>query len=164
MILRIQPDVNNVQKWCSDNRLLIVSSRHKLNRVDYSKKISLGDQSLNFTDKYKYLGAALDCEMNLTNLMSDVKKSVSSRLFNFRKLRQYITEKSALAIYKQTILSVLHYAVFLIIACNKSDCHDLQIIQNDALRTSYNVKRHDKLSISKMHKKSNLLSLELFNF
>ena len=56
--------------------------------------------------------------------------------------------------------AVFDYAGFLIIACNKSDRHDLQIIQNDALRTCYNVKRRDKLSISKMHKKSNLLSLE----
>ena len=118
--------------------------------------------SLGFTNKYKYLGVTLDSEMNLTSLLmlSDVKKSVSHRLFNFRKLRYYITEKSALAIYKQTILPVFDYAGFLIIACNKSDRHDLQIIQNDALRTCYNVKSHDKLSKSKMHKKSNLLSLE----
>ena len=47
--------------------------------------------------------------MNLTNLMSDVKKSVSSRLFNFRKLRYYISEKSAIVIYKQTILPVFDY-------------------------------------------------------
>ena len=50
--------------------------------------------------------------MNLTALLSDVRKSVSNRLFNFRKLRHYITERSALAIYKQTILPVFDYAVF----------------------------------------------------
>ena len=33
-------------------------------------------------------------------------------------------------------------------------------MQNDALRTCLNVKRRDKLSISKMHKKAKLLSLE----
>ena len=66
----------------------------------------MGNQSLQFTDKYKYLGVMLDCEMNLTNLLSDVKKTVSSRLFNLRKLRYYITENSALAIFKQTVLPV----------------------------------------------------------
>ena len=46
------------------------------------------------------------------------------------------------------------------ISCNKSDRHDLQIIQNDALRTCYNVKQRDKLSISSMYRRANLLSLE----
>ena len=33
-------------------------------------------------------------------------------------------------------------------------------MQNDALRTCFNVKRRDRLSIVKMHKKAKLLSLE----
>ena len=74
----------------------------------------------------------------------DVKKTVLNRLFNQRKLRKYITEQSAIAIYKQTILSVFDYAGFMLISCNKSDREDLQVIQNDALRTCYNVKRRDK--------------------
>ena len=52
------------------------------------------------------------------------------------------------------------YAGFLINVCNKSDRHTLQIFQNDALCTCYNVTRRDKLSIAKMHNKSNLFSLE----
>ena len=54
----------------------------------------------------------------------------------------------------------IDYAGFLLISCNKSDRHELQVIQNDALRTCYNVKRQEKLSISSMHKRANLLSLE----
>ena len=83
-----------------------------------------------------------------------------NRLFNLRKLRHYITEKSALAIYKQTILPVFDYASFLLISCNKSDRHDLQVIQKDALRTCYNVKRRDKYYVVIMHKQAKLLSLE----
>ena len=48
----------------------------------------------------------------------------------------------------------------MLISCNKSDRQDLQVMQNDALRTCYNVKRRDKLSISNMHNRSHLLSLE----
>ena len=95
--------------------------------------------------------------MNLTGFLSDVKKTV---LFNLRKLRYYICEKGALAFYKQTILPLFEYAGFMLMACTKSDRYDLQIIQNDALRTCFNVKRRDKLSILNMHKKANLLSLE----
>ena len=52
------------------------------------------------------------------------------------------------------------YAGFMHIACTKSDRHDLQILQNDALRTCFNVKRRDRLSNMNIHTKANLLSLE----
>ena len=65
-----------------------------------------------------------------------------------------------MAIYKQTILPVFDYVGFVLISCNKADRHDLQIMQNDALRTCFNVKRRDKFSVAKMHKKAKLLSLE----
>ena len=65
-----------------------------------------------------------------------------------------------MAIYKQTILPFFDYVGFMLISCNKSDHNDLQVIQNDALRTCYNVKSRDKLSIASMHQKANLLSLE----
>ena len=69
-------------------------------------------------------------------------------------------EKSALFIYEQTILPAFDYAGLVLISCNKSDRHDLQVIQNGALRTCFDVKRRDKYSVVKMHKQAKLLSLE----
>ena len=169
MILKIQPEIANVQRWYDTNRLkinvnksktLLFGSRNKLGKVDMTQKVFLGDSSLPFCRKYKYLGVTLDSEMCLTDFLADVKRTVSNRLYNLRKLRYYITEKSAVSIYKQTILPVFDYAGFMLISCNKSDRQDLQVIQNDALRTCYNVKRRDRLSISNMHRRSNLLSLD----
>ena len=169
MTQKIQPEIDNVSRWCDANRLkvniskskvLLFGSRHKLGKIDFSYKVNLDGLPLEFTNKYKYLGVTLDSELNLSGLLSDTKRAVTNRLFNLRKLRYYITEKCALAIYKQTILPVFDYAGFMLISCNKSDRHDLQVIQNDALRTCYNVKRRDRLSIADMHARSNLLSLE----
>ena len=168
MLQKIQPEINSVQKWCVSNRLkineskskvLLFASRQKLGTIDYSTQLVLGNSRLKYCDKYKYLGVTLDSEMTLTSLLADTKKIVSNRLFNLRKLRHYITEKAAVSIYKQTILPVFDYPGFIIISCNKSDRHE-QILQNDALRTCFNVKRRDKLSIATMHKRANLLSLE----
>ena len=86
--------------------------------------------------------------------------SVLNKLFLLRKPRRYITEKCAVSIYKQAILPFFDYVGFMLISCNKSDREDLQIIQNDALRCGYNIRRRDRLSIAKMHAKSNLVSLE----
>ena len=49
------------------------------------------------------------------------------------------------------------------LSCNKSDRHDLQILQNDALRTCFNVKRRDKLSIATMHKRAKFRTKENFS-
>ena len=133
---------------------------NKLGNVDYNKTLTIAGVHLKFVDKYKYLGVSLDKELTLNNLLMDVKKPVLHKLFSLRKLRYHITEKTSLSIYKQTILPIFDYAGFMLVSCYKSDRSDLQVIQNDALRTCYNVKRRDRLSISKMHKSSNLLSLE----
>ena len=169
MLQKIQPELDRVHAWCDVNRLkintdksksLICGSRSKLGRIDYTKHATLNNHSLDNVSRYKYLGVTLDSEMSLINLLADVKKSVLNKLFTLRKLRYYITEKSAISIYKQMILPVFDYPGFLLISCNKSDPQALQVIQNDALRCCYNVRRRDKLSVSSMHKKSKLLSLE----
>ena len=169
MHLRIQPEVDAVHEWFSMNRLklnikksssLIIGLRSKLSKIDLQKRICIDGVPLKFVDSYRYLGTIIDREMSLTSLLSNIKKSVLSKLFTLRKLRRYITEKCAIAIYKQTILPVFDYVGFMLISCNQSDRHDLQVIQNDALRTCYNVRRRDRLSVKHMHAKAKLLSLD----
>ena len=89
-----------------------------------------------------------------------MKKRVTGQLFKLRKLRKSITTFCAISIYKQTILPLLDYAGFLLQSINISDCSDLQVLQNDALRTCYNVRRRDRMSIKKLHGEAKLLSLE----
>ena len=168
MKLKMQPELDSLQSWFTHNRLklntnksnvLLIGSRSKLSKVDYANTLSIDARPLKFVDKYKYLGTSLDKEMTLSNVLADIKKSVLNKLFILRKLRGQITEKCAITIYKQMILPIFDYVNFLLVACNKSDRHELQVIQNDALRTCFNVRRRDRLSVSNMHIKANLLSL-----
>ena len=165
----VQSDLNNVQSWCVRNRLklnvaksktLLIGSDNKLKTVDINAYLNLDGTPLNFVDKYKYLGITLDKHMTLTALLSTVKKNVSSHLFKLRKLRSFISTKCAILIYKQTIMPLLDYPGFLLNSCNISDRKDLQVLQNDALRTCYNVRRRDRLSLCKLHAEAKLLSLE----
>ena len=50
MIYKVQPEISNVHKWCTLNRLkinvskskiLLVGTRHKLGNVDFTKKNSI---------------------------------------------------------------------------------------------------------------------------
>ena len=105
------------------------------------------------------MGVNLD-KLNLTSLIADVKKNVTGQLFKLRKLRSKITTFCAISIYKQTILPLLDYAGFLLHSINISDRDDLQVLQNDALRTCYNIRRRDRMSIKKLHAEAKLLSLD----
>ena len=164
----IQHDLNNIHEWCERNRLklstskskcLLFGSKEKLSKVDYNNKLSLSTVQLNCVNSYRYLGITLDSRMDLTELLSGVKKTINHHLFKLRKLRKYLTVDCSILVYKQTILPLLDYAGFLLNSCNVSDRDDLQILQNDCLRTCYNVQRRDRMSVATMHKNAKLLSL-----
>ena len=138
----------------------LLGSIAKLNKVDFKRKLSLDDIELDFVSNYKYLGIVLDKYMTLSDLVLAVKKNVVSQLFKLRKIRHMITTKCAIDIYKHTILPILDYAGFMLYSINQSDKNDLQILQNDALRTCYNVFRRYRLSLKNLHTQARLLSLD----
>ena len=152
---------NNMVLNASKSKCLIIGSRQKLGRIDYNRKISVRNVSLEYVKKFCYLGIYLDCEMSLAPLISHVKKVVSNKTRTLVKIRKYITTSCSLAIYKQTMLPLFDYAGFLLISCNKSDRGDLQVMQNNILRTCYNVCLRDQLSLIDMHREASLVGLQL---
>ena len=120
------------------------------------KTVHIGDTYLDFAANYKYLGVILDKHMNLTSLVSDVKRKVTGQLFKLRKLRRTITQFCAISIYKQTILPLFDYPGFLLHSTNISDRYDLKVIKNDALHTCYNVRLRDRMYIKKLHAEAKL--------
>ena len=60
----------------------------------------------------------------------------------------------------QTDNSNFDYTGFLLISLNTSDKHDLQVMQNDALRFCKGILLLDKVAITNLHDTIGLLSLE----
>ena len=98
--------------------------------------------------------------MSLKPLLSHVKKVTTTKIKLIHKIRRYIDNSSALAIYKQMILPLFDYSGFLLLSCLKTDREDLQIIQNNALRLCLNLRLNDRVSLCNIHATSNLASLE----
>ena len=98
--------------------------------------------------------------MTLMPLLTRLKNLIASKIYSLVKIRDFITFKCALTIYKQTILPLFDYSGFIIISCNVSDRKDLQTLQNNALRVCFNVKLRDRVAVRGLHVRSNLLSLE----
>ena len=166
---KIEHGLGNFQDWCIVNRLklnvcksksLVIGSYHKMNNIDLNDEFILNDQHLDFTETYNYLGVILDKNMSLVPLSTKLKSCVTNKIYSLVKVRNMINTQCAITIYKQTILPLLDYVGFLLIACNISDRSDIQKLQNHALRICYNVRLRDKVSIVHMHASAGLLSLE----
>ena len=71
-----------------------------------------------------------------------------------------MTLDAAVAVYRQTILLIIDYAGFLLILCGKQHKHDLQVMQNDILRTCNLSHLSDRVSIPELHAKCKMISLE----
>ena len=139
---------------------MIVGGRSKLKKIIDPDPFLLHGKIVKFVKQYNYLGIILDAELSLVPLYKNIQKRVIDKVYMLKKLRKYLTYKSAVQIYKQTILPIFYYAGFLILACSKDKKSDFQIIQNDVLRFCEGKKLEDKIPIEVLHKKAKLTSLE----
>ena len=166
---KLESDLNNIVKWTGENFLtlnksktqaMIIGTSTKLKRLINPEPLIVDGINVKFVKQYNYLGIILDVEMTLQPLLKHVKKTITTRLFSLRKIRKYITEKTAVIIYKQTILPIIDHSGFLLLSCCVGDRYDLQKIQNDILRVCFRSVLIDRMKICDLHKRANLLSLE----
>ena len=169
MVPKLNDGLQCFENWCMRNSLrlnarkskaLVLGSTSKISSVNFENKFALNGQCLDYTGMYNYLGIILDQNMTLLPLLTRLKNSITGKIYSLVKIRDLITTKCALAIYKQTILPLFDYSGFVTLSCNVSDRMDLQTLQNNALRVSFNVRLRDRIAIKGMHNRANLLSLE----
>ena len=151
---------NNLRLNHSKTKAMVIGSRGRIAKVIDPRPFNIAGRDIGFVKNHLYLGVMIDSTMSLSYLTKDIKKRISNRIFNLRKLRRFLTFNAALAVYKQTILPVIDYAGFLLLACNKEDINDFQKLQNDMLRLCTMSRLADKVSISKLHARCKIISLE----
>ena len=129
-------------------------------KVIYEEELYLYNDHLAVVSQYNYLGVILDSEMTLRPFFQHVRKLIHAKLFSFRKIRKYLSESSAIMVYKHTILPFLEYAGSMLVPCNIDDRNDLQKCQNDALRICTKVRLTDHVRIPDLHARCKIISLE----
>ena len=75
-------------------------------------KFVLGDVIINEVQSYKYLGTTLDQTLTAGNQLSRLNQQMAQKLISFRKIRKSISERTAIILYKATILPVFDYNDF----------------------------------------------------
>ena len=153
-------ELNNLHLNVKKTKMMFVSTRAKLTRHVDIEPLQLYNRDVAIVKQYNYLGVILDSEMTLRPFFNHVRKLAHGKLFSFRKIRKYLSENSAIMVYKHTILPFLEYAGFMLMACNVDDRNDLQKYQNDALRICTKVKLIDHIRIPDLHERCKIGSLE----
>ena len=158
----LQSDLDRFVNWTSENMLrlnssktqaMIVGNRNNILKIKDPEPLRILGRNIKYVKKCNYLGIILDSEMTLTPLCKNIQKRVLDKIFMLSKLGRFITYKASILIYKQVILPILDYAVFLITACSKKIKNEFQIMQNDALRFCNNSRLNDSVSIVNLHTK-----------
>ena len=142
---------------------MIFSTRNRILKLTNPTPFKMRDIDIKFVKSHVYLGVTLDCAMTLDPLFKSLNKRVTNKLFTLRKLRKFITKDASILIYKQTILPLIDYIGFLLLACNVEQRESIQILQNDILRTCCGYKLSDGVSIALLHKECNIISIEQRN-
>ena len=151
--------------WCVENKLtlntskteyMVFGTKHKLASKP-ELALMIGDQQLREVPSYRYLGTTLDPSLNAGEQLNKLNQLLAQRLNSFRKIRRCMSERSAITIYKATILPVFDYNDIIYYLLNKQQLAKLQRMQNRALRLVFSGRI---LSVADMHEVAGVNYLE----
>ena len=150
----------------SKTEFLVLNEKEKLKDHSILKCINVGDATINRTPNTKLLGITIQENQEWTEHFKGLKTSLNQRLFVIRRVMRQIPKSKVLGVVHSLWVSKLRYGLQL---CTKVRISDsdvisghlkaLQLTQNRMLRVLNGSKIKDKVSISTMLKKFDLLSV-----
>ena len=111
---------------------------------------------------YQYLGVELDTLLSYNKHLESVVNKTTQKLFVFRKICRFISEKTAITVYKQMILPLLEYCNILFNSGKKTKLEKVDKIQSKCvpiIENCYDVtKRANKSDLCKLYNIESLQS------
>ena len=165
----MQSDLDALSQWCSENGVYIntkktkymIFSNKKVDSVspDGTLKFDLtvDNNSIDRVSSYNYLGITLDEQLSFELHVKNIISRVSNKVFQLRKLRKYLTNNSALLVYKNMILPLMEYGDIYLYSATKECRKNLQTLQNKALKCALGKDR--MFGTIELHKEAKLNKL-----
>ena len=158
----LQKCSNYVNKWCIMNRLYMMMKKTKImwfgtnsfNENAEYENINISDINIERVYSYHYLGVELGSNLTLDKHLDSVISKCNHKLYIFRKIRRFISETTAILVYKQTIRPLIEYCSFIFNTGKKVKIDKIDKIQSKCLRIIENC--NDKL----LRKEENILCKE----
>ena len=134
---KMQQLLNIFSHWCKENKLSINTEKTKLvcfgtkQRIKKYKNmnVTLLNDRIQQVPSYKYLGVILDTGLNFNSQIQQTMNKVSHKLYVLSKIRQFLSTKSAVLIYKTMILPYFDYGDIVYMFSSKNELDKLERLQ-----------------------------------
>ena len=166
--LVLQENLSITYDWCCINTLTLNPKKTQwmvfgLDNVDNGVSFKIGGEILERVDCYKYLGLYVGNRQTFHDHRTKLIQQLNLKLNYFAKIRKFHTTKTALTMYKATMLPLLDYADLVYEQNFKYVNKQLQKIQNRALRLIYNqhlIEYDNRLSTYVLHENAKMCRLK----
>ena len=151
--------------WCDENKLtlntdkteyMVFGTKGKLANKE-EVELRIGEHRLREVPTYRYLGTVLDPNLTAAAQLSKLNQLLALKLNSLRRIRRSVSERSAITIYKATILPIFDYNDIIYHLLTKQQLTKLQRMQNRALRLVFMGRT---LSVADMHELAKVEYLE----
>ena len=115
----------NSQLILKKTNFMVFGSRSKIKKTK-NAKLSIGNVQIQQVTSFKYLGFTLDPVLSLSNHTSSLLNVISDKAYILSKIRRFITEYSAIRIYKAMLLPYFDYADIVYDRARQKDLDKLQ--------------------------------------
>ena len=165
-----------MKNWCDANKLTINVEKTKYMVIRHTKapqepNFRSDNSKLSTVNHYEYLGFLLDNKLSMNDYLDAMWKKTNSKLGILSRIRRFITEKTAVRIYKTMIRPHLDYIDFVVDSGSSNRVQRLDRLQTKALRRiEYSINPEDrqdekvlmanyKVEELKLRRKRNLVKL-----
>ena len=136
---KAQKALDEMVNWCEENKLSINSTKTKYmlvkhKKVQYEPQIKIGDYKLGIVRVYEYLGILLDDKLAMNDYLDSMWKKTNAKIGILAKIRRFISEKTAMKIYKCMIRPHLDYIDFVVESGSADRIQKLDNLQKKAIR------------------------------
>ena len=164
---KIQKALTQMCNWCTANKLSINFSKTKYMTIKHTQTnieppVRVNNINIGTVNTYEYLGMILDTKLSMNEYVDSMWKKTNSKVGILSKIRRFITEKTAVNIYKCMIRPHLDYIDFVVDSSASDRILKLDRLQNKALRRiEYCTDANRRESIDVLQGKYNIEPLKL---
>ena len=136
---RSQEMLDSIIKWCDCNKLTINVKKTKCMFIKSGKercdqKLYIHGEGIDYVNSFEYLGMHIDHKLTMNNHVDSIYKKSISKLSMLYKLRRFISQDTALHIYKTLIRPYMDYGDFIVDSANADKIDKLERLQERIVR------------------------------
>ena len=128
-----------IKSWCEVNKLTINIEKTKCMFIKHNKpqcepNFTSNDSKINTVHQYEYLGFHLDEHLTMNEHLDVTWKKANAKVGILSKIRRFISEKTAVRIYKTMIRPHLDYVDFVVDSGSADRIKKLDTLEKKAIR------------------------------